>query len=239
MLVKDLFTLLSYGELSNLSMSSDGSGSITEEHHGKMISYINTAVQQLYQRFVIRENVVMLLQYEDITTYHLEREFALSSDSNAKYKYILDLDGEPFNEDEVIRVLEATDSLGRIRYINQPDRPLSLFSPSPLRVQVPSPVSGQGLAITYQAKAAPLLFDGLKEAEYLNQPIKIPSFFNEALQNYVAHLVYTFMNGQEYRMYGQEFFAKFENLCNQIKENNLTNYTPSTQTYKFSDRGFI
>lgn len=239
MLVRELFTQLSYGEFNNLSFGNDGEGYLDKDQHGRIISYINSGMKQLYQRFVIREATVLINQVEHISHYHLRNKFALSSGSDEKYKYIIDLEGEPFNEDEVIRVLEVRDSLGRDRPINQPDKPLSVYLPSPLRVQVPNPVADQGLEVTYQARAAQLEFSGMKEADYLNQEIDLPASFHEALQNYVASQTYLFMNGQEYRSYGQEFFSKFELIVDQIKGDNLVNYTPDTPSTKFSDRGFI
>lgn len=239
MLVRELFTQLSYGELNNLAMSSKGDGTINDKHHGRIISFINSGMQQLYQRFVIRENTVLINQVEHISVYHLSKRFALSSGSEELVKYIVDLDGEPFDEDEVIRVLEVADSLGRARPLNQPDKPLSVYLPSPLRVQVPFPVANQGLYVTYQAKALPLGHSGMAKDEYLNQVIDIPAMFHEALQNYIASQVYLFMNGQENRLYGQEYFSKFELLVDQIKEDNLVNYTPDAPSTKFYDRGFF
>lgn len=238
MLVKELFTTLSYGILSNLSMSNEGSGDIEDEYHGKMISYINAALTQLYRRFNIRENHLIINQVPHITVYHLKKQFALSSGSDELYKYIIDTNGEPFKED-VLRVLNVSDDTGRMRHINDPEDPMSVYLPMPLALQVPNPVANQGLAVTYQASAIPLEFAGLSKTKYLNQEIQIPKFFEEALINYVAHLVYTYMNGQEYRMYGQEYLAKYEMLCMEITGNNLVNFNPTTETNKFYDRGFV
>ena len=65
--VLELFRRLSYGELSNLSLGSEGVGAIKDEERGKLISHTNEALLRLHGRFLLRENILFLNQVEHLT----------------------------------------------------------------------------------------------------------------------------------------------------------------------------
>ena len=111
MRLSELFEELSVGELSQLSMSNDGSGEIVEKYHNKLIVYINNSLLKLYTRFPLKTNELLVEQHEHITNYHLKRDFAQSADSDQPYRYISDLGGEPF-KGGVLKILEVSDLLG-------------------------------------------------------------------------------------------------------------------------------
>ena len=71
--IEDLFTSLSYGELNNLSMSADGSGSIEESKQPQILLYANEGLLRLYGRFLLKENDVLIEMVEHITNYHLKK----------------------------------------------------------------------------------------------------------------------------------------------------------------------
>ena len=91
MKVSELFYRLSVGELSNLSMSNEGSGEIREKDKGKLIVYTNAALKALHKRFVIVTKEVLVETIDHITNYPLKKRYALSSNANTPYKFIIDL----------------------------------------------------------------------------------------------------------------------------------------------------
>lgn len=235
MKVEDLFSKLSYGELSNLNIGNDGRGSIQDEAHPKLIGYIDEGLLSLYGRFVLRENDLMIETRKHITNYHLVAEYAESSGSNVPYPYIKDLPGEPF-ENDVIKILTVFDMYGNKVPLNDVDHPNSMFTPMPQTLQVPRPVEAAGLSIGYQARHLPLVQDG---DDLLSQNIVLPFVLERALQFYVAAKVYSHINGQENAAKSLEHMQSYEQVCLEVQSNDLVSQSFSTSHSKLNDRGFV
>ena len=73
MLLEDLYQRLSYGELSNLSISTDGNGSIIESAQPRVVLYANEALVRLYSTFILRTNSLLITPIDHITYYHLKK----------------------------------------------------------------------------------------------------------------------------------------------------------------------
>lgn len=227
-----IFEKLSRGELSNLSIGSEGSGEIQEKHHEKVIGYINESLMKLHSRFILREKSLFVELLDHVTNYHLLPSYAQTSkDSRVPYRYIRDSEREPFVGD-VLKILRVWDSTGCELVLNDREYPYSLYTPQPDTLQVPYPQKGMTLAVTYQAN----------HPEVINNPeqeIDIPVFLVPALTNYVAHLVFEHMNGQEHLGKSANHLAKFEQECVAVEEKDLVNSSVSTTLTKFQKRGFI
>lgn len=236
--VSELFYNLSVGELSNLAMSGEGSGTIREKDQGKLITYINGAMKALHKRFVLLSKEVLIETVDHITNYHLKRRFALSSNSTEKYKYIIDLHDNQFQED-VIRILEVTNALKQKLPLNDPGNFLSVFTPAPTTLQVPEPITRNALSVIYQAEHVPLQFTGLAKDKMLAQTIEIPGFLEAALTNHVAYKVYSHMNGQEQQAKAQEYLVMYENECSEVENNDLMAQSQSVTHSKLNERGFV
>jgi len=233
MTVEELFTKLSVGELSNLSMSNEGSGQIQEKSQAKLISYTNDALMQLYSRFVLLEKFVVIEMIQGITSYYLMKRFAQSNCALVSQDpcYIKDL-LEPFEED-VIKILEVQDHLGRRVTLNDQSDALSMFTPRPNMLQVPRPVEGLALSISYQARHRKL------EPGVMEAPIYLPEVLEEALLAFVAGKVYSHMNGEENSAKGQEYKGKYEEQCQLVVDRDLVNNTPDTTSEIFKRNGWI
>lgn len=238
MKLEELFSRLSYGELSNLAMSGEGSGTIRDKEQDKLITYVNSGMIALHKRFVLRSKEVLIECYDHITDYHLKKRYALNSGSDEKYKYIIDLPENQFVED-VIRILEVSNSLKQKLPLNDPGNPLSVFTPSPTTLQVPEPITRNGLSVIYQANPVPLEYVGTDREGALAQEIDIPSFLETALTNHIAYKVYSHMNGQEQQAKAQEYLVMFENECSEVESNDLMAQSQSVTHYKLNERGFV
>jgi hypothetical protein len=245
MRISDLFRRLSYGELSNLAISGEGSGTLVEAKHPQIIQYTNEGLTRLFTRFNLRQNDVIIEQVAHITNYHLRKRFAESvagddgDPDNIAHPYIKDLAHEPFEED-VIRILEVHDSYGIERVLNDKGRPDSLFTPQPDLLQVPRPIDGQALSILYQARHPILRHEKIREDEnLLQQRVDIPVYLEGALQAFVASQVYGHMNTQESTMKGQEYLSVCEAICLEVEDKDTVNQTFDTTHYKLSQRGFV
>jgi len=240
MKVSELFRRLSYGQLKNLAISADGSGSIVADSHPAIIQYTNEALLRLHSRFNLKFNDVVIQQVGHISTYYLRKKYSatynasLPVDERVPYPYIRDQGGEVFMED-VIKILEVHDDVGCAQPLNDPELQDSLFTPQPDMLQIPFPVNGQPLGIMYQARHEVLKDEG---EGLLDQEVEIPFFLEGALQNYVGHLVFSHMGSQEQMAKSQEYLALYEGICQEVESKDLVSQTVSTSHNKLERRGF-
>ncbi len=239
MKLSELFRRLSYGELSNLVISGEGSGTINENKHPQIIQYANEGLLRLHSRFVLRENNLIINLFDHITNYVLKVENAQSTmDSSVEYPFIVDLVGEPFQGD-VIKITAVADSLGGCHTLNDTADCRSLFTPRPDTLQVPHPVTDVALGVSYQARH-PIIRDvAIGGENLLDQIIDLPFFLEGALQSLVAHKVYSHMNTPENVAKGQEHLALADTICLEAEAKDLVNQSFATTDHKLHQRGFV
>lgn len=232
--IAELFKKLSYGELSNLAMSGDGSGEIVEAQKPKLVYYLNESLLRLYSRFVLKEQDVLLGLVDHITFYHLIDKYAESKwpDSGVDYPYIKDLHREPFAND-VLKILVVHASNGWQIPLNDNDHPLSVFTPQGNMLQVPRPVTGYSLSVLYQAKHAPLTHED-EDGEII-----LPDVLHGALRAHIAYQVYSHMNTAESSAKAQEHYNMYESICLDVIDKDMVNSSVSTTNSKFHNRGWI
>lgn len=235
MKISELFRRLSFGELSNLAISGEGSGTIIEPKHPQIIQYCNDGLLKIFSRFLLQEKDLLIEMVEGVTSYHLKRQYAESSNSDETWVYIKDLPGDPFLED-VIKILAVYGPDGDKLPLNDASREDSLFTPAPDVIQVPYPIGGLALGVLYQARHLPLLDAG---ETYLEQKIRIPFFLEKALTSYIGHQVFSHMNGPENLLKSQEYEAAYENICAEAEAKDLVNQTFHTTHSKLEQRGFV
>lgn len=238
MKILELFQRLSYGELSNLALANDGAGSIQDASHAKLIHYTNEALLRLHSRFILEEASLFIEQVGSITSYPLLPQYAASNVASAEtYKFIKDTIGDPFLND-VIKILRISDESGFIFPLNDDEDPNSLFTPRPNVLQIPLPQNTVTLVVYYQARHK-LLNAALTGVNLTNQTFDIPFTLEGALQNYIAHLVYSHMNGQENLLKSQEYGAKYETICAGIEKMDLVNQSIATTNTRFDLGGWV
>ena len=232
MKVEDLFSRLSYGELSNLSIGNEGRGSIRTEDIPKVMAHVNDGLLRIYSRFVLVTKQLLIEQVRHITNYHLILKYAESSGSDVPWPYIKDLPDEPFKGD-VIKILEVHDSLGHEFVLNDKDDPRSLLTPAPVVLQVPDPKAGISLAVQYQAR------HDILNNEDIEQEIDIPFVLEGALQSFVAYKIFSHMNGQDNQVKSQEHLNTYDGICVDVEARDLVNATFATSHHKLEERGFV
>jgi hypothetical protein len=236
MLVSDLFTALSIGELTNLSMSGNGSGTIITAQQPKIIRYANEALLALYARFPLKENDVLVQLYEHITFYHLIPRFALQyatpdGEFNEPIRYLLDLPQEPFR-DEVLKVVAIYDGKGKQLPLNDEEKHDSLFTPQAKVLQVPNPLDETFINVRYQQRHRPLTGD-------VDQYVACPEVLLGALTSYIAYKVFSHMNTADSNAKAQEFMGTYEALCNEATDRDLVSTSISQSNTRFCKGGWI
>jgi len=231
--LSDLFTKLSYGEFSNLSIGSEGAGVIELAQQPKVVNYVNDGLTRLYSKYVLKEADVIIQLQNFITEYYLLDRYA-SNNPNPNpgdTLYILDYPSSPFEED-VIKIVRVTDAEGNILALNDPENKESFFTPQYNVLQVPFPIQDVVLGVVYQAKHPTLTHTDLDAL------IDLPVSLYEALQSYVAHKVFFHMGGDNLSI-AAGHLANFDRICDEVKMADTANTSSSQTSSKFNKRGFV
>lgn len=234
MIIENLFEKLSYGPYAALHTGAAGSGFIEETARGQVLSHTNDALLILFTKFDLIHKDVMIEMDEITTNYHLDRKFSPhQADSTERRRYILDLPDERF-EGDVVKILEVYNTYGFRHPLNDDGNPHSLFTPQKNVLQVPHPIPGQALTVTYQAKHPKLLNNG-----DLEQEILVPEILVEPLVSYIAYKKYTNMATESSTAKAQEHLAMFDRLCNEAIQSDAvqTSYAPTNT--RFEKGGYI
>lgn len=231
--ITELFSDLSFGELSSLSLAGEGNGLITDAGKERIIRFANEGLLKLYTRFILKQEDVLIEMVEWITNYHLLKKFAESSagTSSQLVLYIKDLYREPFEED-VIRILNVFDSYGCELTLNDEGNIRSLFTPQGNVLQVPHPVDGVALSIGYQAKHPTLTLANL------SQEIELQDVLVPALRAWIAYRAFGQVNTQESQAIAQGHQASYEATCNETLQNDLVSTSLSTSSQRFNKNGW-
>lgn len=235
--VTDLLKRLALGELSNLSLATGGI--ISAAKVPTIIQYTNEALHKLYTKYLLNEKDLILELREDITYYHLLKRFAysqydpLNPPTQWNRPYIMDMGREPFTED-VIKVLSVYDQNGIDLPLNDTEQVYSVFTPQAQQLQVPHPVDGQILCVSYQAK-----HPTIPSTDYEEVGIDLPECLHSALCAYITSKLYMHMNTAESTAKGQEHSFTFDKLCQEVIEMDLVSTTSSITNTRFQKRGFI
>lgn len=231
--IEDLFRSLSYGELSNLSLAVEGTGTIVEEKQPAIIHHANEALTRLYTRFVLKEKTVLLELVGHITSYALEERFAQSRApvDGVPHPYIVDSADDPFIAD-VVKVYAAYDNDGCQLPLNDEEHPLSLFTPQAAVVQVPNAKTGAMLSLAYQALHPKLkLEDG--------PGIELPVVLQEALTAYIAYKVFSNMSTPEAGAKALEHLSRYDSVCQEAIDRDMVNSSISLTNTRFAKRGWV
>lgn len=236
LVLSDLFRMLSYGELQNLSLAGEGNGTIAAAAQPRIVLYANDALMRLYTRFVLKEKDVLVEMHEHIMNYHLLPRFAVNykptgDEDNELIRYLLDLPREPFIGD-VVRILTVYSDQGVLLPLNDDGHGLSVFTPQANILQVPKPSLYRALSVGYQARHTKLTGD-------LDQEIEIPDTLLSALTSYIAYKTFSQMNSQDSSNKAQEFMALYESLCVEALDRDSVNSSYSTTSHRFNSRGWI
>lgn len=232
--VNNLFELLSYGELQNLAVSVEGTGAIEESAQPKVIVAANEALTKMCQRFPMIEKQVMVETRAHITNYHLIPQYAESSydKSKIRYPYIKDLLTEPFLDD-VLRVLCVYDNNGQSLPLNNEEHPRSLFTPKMKMLQVPRPIEGEMLAVSYQARHVPLTM------EDLDASIEVPDVLLPALTGYIGYAMFTNIGTAEANAKAAEMLGKYESTCSEVEAFDTLSTAISQTNQRFEKNGWV
>jgi len=237
MLLSELFDQLTYGELSQLEYSGADNQGLLIEDHKRIIPHINLALTELYKRFPLRKEEVIIHCQDHIQTYYLTYKYAATNkQSDVKYKYIHDSIFQPFN-DNVLKIERVFNEDGQELHLNETDpyiiqtetlqqsrKAWSVNTPTYNSIQIPYPMETNSLLVEYRADHEKIPKDNLYPDEI---EIDIPSALLEALLQYIASRAYTSLGGDSAQE-GNNFMTKFEASVIKVEQLGLVNSDNTT-----------
>lgn len=233
MLLSDLFTNLSYGPLAGLSVGGSGSGTIPPANESKFVAYTNSTLTNLFSRFLILEDELIIDAQDNITTYELRDEYTVSSNTLGNTLYIRDTVQNPFVSDRLLKITKVYDEEGTEIPLNDTEDDASFYTPAFDTLQIPEPVTGNSYIVMYQSKHPKLVVGDL------SQEIRIPALLGSALEAHVAHKIFASMNGAEHLAQSDRYLMKYEMICNQVLEGDFANTSRAQQNDRFTARGWV
>lgn len=237
MKVEKLFEKLSYGVLHNLYVGEEGSGIIERKDWNRIISFLNSGLNDLYNKFVINEKELILKSVDWVSKYSLTVEHAMTNPQPA-LKYIEDREDDPFLGD-VLKVLEVTNEVGDVLPLNDPEQWASVFTPQYNVIQLTHPGYDQIFSVIYQASPEKVLSDLDCDQDILDQEFLLPLALEEALIAFIGKEVYSSMSGQESNSKAQELGVKYIGICDEVDRKDLTSEYNTITNVKLYRRGFI
>lgn len=236
MQLEDLFRKLSYGELSNLKLGGEGSGTIPPEHHNKVIEAVNTALKDISTRcsLLTKDLVVQSLEWKNL--YPLKKEFALS-DPTEGLKYIIDSPYQPFTGD-IVKILGVANEIGNALPMNDGNQWASVFTPAYDTLQLNHVGYDQAFFVTYQALHPELAYAVEGNNEHLNQEIQVPPVLEDLLRARVALAIFSPMGGQDGNNRAEALTAFCEGRFAELKLDNSVGDSGVDTNVKLMLRGF-
>lgn len=236
--LKDVFSLLASGEFSNLSLSKDRNGNIDEADYGKVIGHINLAVVELYKRFKLQEDEVVLHINPAVNTYYLRPEFMTNLSSISTSRYI----ERPYDSDGNLNIIEIKDIFdadqNRIVINNRFYVPY-IRQASDDTLKISGIEEASTLSIVFQSHPSPIVLDD--DFNINTYQLNIPRTILEAVLNYVAARVYKPIganNSTANSDKGSSYDHKYELACQKIEQFGLHIDDDDKDPDKFTRQGW-
>ncbi len=179
MTVNDVVTQLKYGELRSIAIKDDIPA---------IVSYINLALQALYNRFTLKVDEYVLVMEDNITEYTLPDNLSIIDSVYNENGEELSLD-DPMDVNGILRVSYDT-------------------------VQVPNPIAGDALSIVYISIPAKIVY---VDETSLTQKIPLPSQLMEPLLHYIGYRAHGSMDGN-IKAENNTHYMRFVASCDRIDQ---------------------
>jgi hypothetical protein len=232
MLLSTIFEHLYYGELSQLNLGGPEDGGIQENNYGKVISFLNLGMTELYKRFSLREKELLIELDETITHYRIHSDYAENGGSLEPIKYIKDDPAAPFSND-LLLIMNVYDEWGEERPLNEWMDDNAVFTPETHVLQVPNPVQGDTLSVIYRAK--PDLVP-TTTTDPTSVDVDVPDQLSTALFAYIAYRAHLGLPEGETSK-ASASYARFNAICRDVEQRGMINKEGSRND-KLDDNGW-
>jgi hypothetical protein len=185
--LKKLFNLLATGEFSNIALSREDSGAISEEDYDKVVGHLNLGIVEIYKRFEFLHNELKLHVDPSVETYYLRPERVADLHNITLKAYIeRPEDGEGCLN--IVKVTNVYDVDGNEYTINNRFKSPAIIQPAHDVLKITNLETAAVLSIVYQAY--PDLINLSSDFDLDDHVLYIPEIIVEPLLYYIASRVY-------------------------------------------------
>lgn len=235
MFLSEILEQLEHGELSQLAMGGDEIHALANCNLPNVLPHINLGLAELYKRFPLRIEDVVVNQYDQIQTYYLDRKYArTNTKSKEPIKYIHDSEFQPFTGN-VNKIEFIYDELGEELFLNDDTEYWSLFTPTYNSILVPWPEKANQMIVHYRASHPRIMLEDLDPE---TEDVYLPPGYLEPLLFYIAARIFTGTNTDGQISEGNNYMQKFEQSCAKITDLNLMN-NDNTSNIKLDKAGWV
>jgi hypothetical protein len=231
MKLAEVFSQLTSGELSQISIGSGPNGEITESNYRAVMTHVNLGLTMLYKRFNLKEGRLLLQLQDDQVMYILKSAYAVNGKRTTQpVRYIIDTTDAPF-QDDILKVERVLTDAGYSLNLNDYTDQYSVMTPSDNVLRVPAEMVGpialapdylktSQLTLVYRANH-PFIDTEVGSFDPENRDIELPYAYLPALLLFVASRVNNPIGVSGQYHAGDSYAAKFEQECRQLEAQNL------------------
>ena len=227
MKLNEIFSQLTSGELSQVSIGGADAGVIPASAYPKVLDHINLGLTALFKRFHLKEGRVKIELQEQLQLYPLNSIYAVSNPKTAPFKFIKDSADAKF-QDDVVKVEQVFTDDGTELVLNDKSNPLSVTTPSLQSLRVPPEIllgtvpelATTHLEIVYRANH-PKLKVPLGYFDPTRVEVSLPDSHLLALCYFVASRAHAPIGMREEFNASNNFYAKYEAECSQLENDGI------------------
>ena len=246
MKLMEIFSQLTYGELSQISIGGGAAGEINDANYDAVLSHINLGLTALYKRFPLKQGRIVVELQAGRMTYPLITTYAMSNTkSKEPVKFIQDT-LEPF-DGALHKVESVFSNTGKEFGLNDAADPWAISTPSAAVLRVPAVVVAKSselpedlqtttLEVVYRANHPIITQAGSFNPE--TYEVELPYSHLEPLLLFVASRVNNPIGMVNEFNAGNNYAAKYEQACMALEEANLR-VDQGAQFDKLHTKGFV
>jgi len=245
MRLSEIFTQLTHGELSQISIGGGEAGAIDDSNYARMLPHVNLGLTALYKRFNLKEGRLIIELIKDKVTYTLLKKFAVNGGGTELVRYILDTVDEPYLED-IHKVERVYTDTGFELSLNDEFNFYSCFTPSYniLRipevlvsdsVEIPEEMATLQLEVVYRANHPLLVYGAGFDPSMIE--LELPYSHLEPLLLFIASRINNPIGMTNEHHAGNSYAAKYEQACMLLEQKDLQ-VNVGGQGNRFSNNGW-
>lgn len=221
MKLSEVFSQLTYGELSQLNLGGSEAGAIEAANYPQVVAHVNMGLLALYKRFNLKENRLLFTLEAGKTSYPLN--------SNEDVLFVTGSGEEEF-ADDILKVERVYTAAGFEMALNDLEDVYSCMTPSNSLLRVPAAIAAQSidlpdklktptLSVVYRAKHPMIVATASFNPARIE--LELPYTHLEPLLLYVASRVHNPIGMTNEFHAGNSYAAKYEQACQQLEVQNL------------------
>lgn len=235
MILKDIFSMLSHGELRKLASGGSNASGILEADYPKVVGHINLGLADLHKRFQLKTRQLSIQQIDGIANYRLYKEHSQTNTESTSPKYIKDTVYAPFNDDnEIIKIVAVFNEKGQEYGINDENDRFSVYTPSEKTLMIPFTDPDNAVTVVCRTNHPYLSLDESKD----DQPVDLSISYIEPLLLYVGSRAAASVGSQEATIMSADLAARYEQKCFDIEKYGIET-TDNTTNMKARINGWV